>query len=93
MTRLHDTRTAATLLGQRLRSARVARGLSLREAAPLFGVSAMALSKWERGKVRVISKHLRRAAEVYGRKLAWFFFVGERVELELSDVHYYREAL
>lgn len=61
------------LAGARLRQARTRRGLSLRRAAALAGVSASYLSLVERGLAEPSVAFLRRVAAAYGGTLLEFF--------------------
>jgi len=84
------TAEAMQRLGERLKLFRKRAGLSLRDAAPLVGVSAMALSNWERGKVALTSTHLLAAAKAYGCRASAIMYVKPEVRLEM--VHWHREA-
>jgi len=61
------------MLGERLRLARHNAGLSLRELSKRVGVSAQAISKYERGLDIPSSGVLLRLAEVLGVKIEYFF--------------------
>jgi len=78
---------AMVRLGERLKQRRKMCGLSLREAAPLLGVSAMALSNWERGKVGLTSGHLIAAAKAYGCKASALMYVKPTVTLGIIHWH------
>lgn len=54
----------AVALGMALYEERKRRGLSLRQAAPLLGVSPGLLSRWERGWV-VPAKHRKQVIDAY----------------------------
>lgn len=58
--------------GERLKQARVARGLSLRQLAERVGVSPMALSKYENDRVRPSAGVRQRLCEVLGVKPGYF---------------------
>jgi transcriptional regulator with XRE-family HTH domain len=81
------TADAMQRLGERLKLFRKRAGLSLREAAPLVGVSAMALSNWERGKVALTSTHLLAAAKAYGCKVSALMYVKPTVTLTMAHWH------
>ncbi len=81
---------AMVRLGERLKQRRKMCGLSLREAAPLVGVSAMALSNWERGKVALTSTHLIAAGKAYGCKASALMYAKPTVTLEM--VHWHKEG-
>ena len=86
-----ETAACMVRIGEKLKQHRRMKGLSLREAAPLLGISAMALSKWERGQVALTSAHLIRAGEAYGCKATALMGAGPNVEL--SEIHFHkREA-
>ncbi|MEW6424498.1 MAG: XRE family transcriptional regulator [Bacillota bacterium] len=61
------------IIGERLKLARRAAGLSLRELAANVGVTAQALSKYERGLDTPSSGVLLRLAEALGVKVEYFF--------------------
>lgn len=84
-----ETAQTMRILGERLKMFRKRAGLSLREAAPLVGVSAMALSNWERGKVALTSTHLSRAARAYGCKASALMYFKPTVTLTV--VHWHKE--
>ena len=52
-------------VGRRLRSARIAAGLSMAQAAELLGVSYVAVSYWESGERRITVERLVELAGVY----------------------------
>ena len=58
--------------GERLKQARVARGLSLRELAEKVGVSAMSVSKYENDRTRPSPEVRARIAEALGVKPLYF---------------------
>ncbi|GAA5060833.1 helix-turn-helix domain-containing protein [Nocardia callitridis] len=58
------------LLGQRLREARVRRGLTIRDVAPTVGVSVGTWSGIENGRARVTEERLEAAAKVFGVEVA-----------------------
>lgn len=82
--------TAACMvrIGEKLKQRRKMAGLSLREAAPLLGISAVALSNWERGKVGLTSRHLIRAGRAYGCKAAAFMAFLPTVTL--GEIHWHK---
>ncbi|TQE97795.1 MAG: ImmA/IrrE family metallo-endopeptidase [Spiribacter salinus] len=61
------------MLGTRIKQAREAAGLNQRELAAACGVSAMAISKYERGLLVPSSKVLMRLAEALGVRVEYFF--------------------
>lgn len=76
-----------TTVGERLKLYRKRAGLSLREAAPLVGVSAMALSHWERGRTVPDSGRLIAAAKAYGCKPT--ALLDSRPQVTLTMVHWH----
>ena len=78
------------ITGERLKLFRKRAGLSLRQAAPLIGVSAMALSQWENGRTVPTSTRLIAAAKAYGCKATDLMYQPPRVTL--SIVHWHKET-
>ncbi len=72
-------------LGERIKTARVARGLSLRALSEKVGVSAMAISKYERDLDMPSSAVLLRLAQVLGVKVEFFF---RQQNVQLSEPAY-----
>lgn len=60
-----------TLFGAKLRVARAAKDMSLRDVAAKIGVSAMAISKFEDGQTTPKSSNLLALAKLYGVTLDW----------------------
>jgi len=77
------------IVGERLKMFRKRAGLSLRQAAPLIGVSAMAISHWETGRTVPASTRLIAAARAYGCKATDLMYSPPRVTL--SVVHWHKE--
>lgn len=69
------------MIGERIKQARTAAGLSLRELAEKAGVSAMAISKYETGKSTPSSSVLLSLSKALGVPVEYFLRT-ERVELE-----------
>jgi Zn-dependent peptidase ImmA (M78 family)/transcriptional regulator with XRE-family HTH domain len=69
------------MIGERIKQARTAAGLSLRELAEKAGVSAMAISKYETGKSTPSSGVLLSLSKALGVPVEYFLRT-ERVELE-----------
>lgn len=68
-----------TSIGDRLRSARSAKGWSQQELAAHVGVSVAVVSRWERGDTKnPKSEHLTKAAEGLGVSLDWLSTGAER---------------
>lgn len=61
------------MIGNRIKRARIAAGLSQRETAKRAELSAMAISKFERDEVTPASKTLIRLAQVLDTRLEFFF--------------------
>ena len=59
-------------MGERIKQARIAAGLSLRELAERVGVSAMAISKYENGQMSPGSDVLIRLGNAVGVKVGYF---------------------
>lgn len=68
------------MIGERIKQARVAAGLSLRDAAARAELSAMAISKFERGETTPTSTTLLRLAKALDTRTE-FFFRPSRVQL------------
>jgi Zn-dependent peptidase ImmA (M78 family) len=77
------------IIGERLKLARRAAGLSLRELAASAGISAQAISKYERGLDTPSSGVLLRLAEVLGVKIEYFF---RRNKVNLSPPAYRKKS-
>ena len=60
-------------VGERIKWARLARGLSQRRLAALVGLSAMSISKYETGKVLPNSGRLLQLAPALGVKHEYFY--------------------
>lgn len=76
-----------TTVGERLKLYRKRAGLSLRDAAPLVGVSAMALSNWERGRTVPGSDRIIAAATAYGCKPTALLYSKPTVTLTMVHWH------
>lgn len=63
-------------LALRLRQAREIKGLTQQQAAAALGLPRTAVAHLEAGKRGVSTLELARAAELYGRSVAWFFAGG-----------------
>lgn len=61
------------MLGTRIKQGRLAAGLSLRDLAQAVGLSAMAISKYERDQIRPSSETLLRLARALGVRTEYFF--------------------
>ena len=59
-------------LGERFRSVRLVAGMSQQQVADACGVSKMTVSKWERGLVRLTSRHILRFGKETGCNAAYF---------------------
>lgn len=56
-------------LGERIRKARLDRGLTIKALASILGVAANTISRWKLGKVKPIRQSLERVREVLGIEL------------------------
>ncbi|HOY65239.1 MAG TPA: XRE family transcriptional regulator [Candidatus Ozemobacteraceae bacterium] len=77
--------SAKQLVGERLKGARTAQGLSLRDLAGMVGVSAQALSNYERGDVMPGSAMLISLARALRVKIEFFF---RPVTIALADLEF-----
>lgn len=73
------------MLGARVKQARTTAGLSLRDLAEKVGVSAMALSKYERDEINPSSEVLMSLARALNVRVEYFF---RRAQVELADVDF-----
>lgn len=73
------------MLGNRIKQAREAAGLSLRALAEKAGVTAMAISKYEREESTPSSGVLLALAKALGVRTEYFF---RQTEIDLTDVEY-----
>jgi Zn-dependent peptidase ImmA (M78 family)/DNA-binding XRE family transcriptional regulator len=73
------------MLGARIKQARQAAGLSLRELADLVGISAMAISKYERDEIKPSSDVLLRLAKALDVRTEYFF---RQTTIEVEAVEY-----
>jgi len=73
------------MIGERIKQARTAAGLSTRELAEKAGVSAMAISKYERGESAPSSRVLLELAKALGVRIDYFF---RQAQLTLERVSY-----
>ncbi len=73
------------MIGSRIKLARLAAGMSLRALAAQCGVSAMAISKYERGEMTPSSDVLLGLAKALGVRTEFFF---RDQEVELEEVEY-----
>jgi transcriptional regulator with XRE-family HTH domain len=64
---------ADLLIGERLRAARVAEGLSQSTLAGSVGITFQQLQKYENGKNRIAASRLMQFAVTLGRPIEWFF--------------------
>lgn len=73
------------MVGERIKQARLAAGLSQRETAKLAGLSAMAISKFERNLVTPTSKTFARLASVLDTRIEFFFRTDD---IALEEIRY-----
>lgn len=79
-----------TVIGKRIRQARKAAGLSMRELAKKAGISAMAISKYENSQSTPSSGSLAALATVLNLRIEYFF---RRVSVDLSNVRHRKHHL
>ena len=77
------------MIGERIKQARKATGLSLRTLADRAGVTAMAISKYEAGKSTPSSGVLLSLAKALGVRTEYFF---RPVKIELQEVEYRKHS-
>ena len=77
------------MIGERIKQARKAAGLSLRTLADHAGVSAMAISKYETGKSTPSSRVLLSLAKALGVRTEYFL---RPVKVELQEVEYRKHS-
>ncbi|MEC9358754.1 MAG: helix-turn-helix domain-containing protein [Sinimarinibacterium flocculans] len=77
------------MLGERIRQARMAAGLSLRELAERADITAMAISKYERDQMKPSSDVLLRLAKALDVRVEYFF---RNVDVVLEDVDYRKHS-
>jgi len=77
------------MISERIKRARLAAGLSLREAGARAGLSAMAISKFETGAANPTSDSLIRLARALDTRLEFFF---RPVSVELQRPQYRKHA-
>lgn len=77
------------MIGERIKQARKAAGLSLRMLAERAGVTAMAISKYETGKSTPSSGVLLSVANALGVRTEYFF---RPVKVELQEVDYRKHS-
>lgn len=77
------------MIGARIRQARLAAGFALRELAARCGVSAMAISKYERGAISPSSEVLLALSKALGVRIEYFF---REHAVALKEVAYRKHA-
>jgi len=77
------------MLGARIKQARIAAGLSLRDLADKVGISAMAISKYERDEINPSSEVLLSIARALGLRVEYFF---RRAQVDLAEVDFRKHA-
>ena len=73
------------MIGERIKQARKASGLSLRALAVQAGISAMAISKYENGKSTPSSGVLLSLAQALGVRTEYFF---RQISVKLTDINH-----
>ncbi|WP_312226579.1 MULTISPECIES: helix-turn-helix domain-containing protein [Gammaproteobacteria] len=77
------------MLGSRIKQGRLAAGISLRELAQSVGLSAMAISKYERDQIKPSSETLLRLTKALGVRTEYFF---RQPSIELTEVDFRKHA-
>jgi Zn-dependent peptidase ImmA (M78 family)/transcriptional regulator with XRE-family HTH domain len=77
------------MLGSRIKQGRLSAGLSLRDVAEAVGLSAMAISKYERDLIKPSSETLLRLAKAFGVRTEYFF---RQPIVELTDVEFRKRS-
>lgn len=77
------------MIGRRIKQARQSTGLSLRDLAEKAGVSAMAISKYERDESTPSSPVLLALSQALGVRVEYFF---RQIEVELEAVEYRKHS-
>lgn len=80
MTASQTARHLAATVGENIRSARRAAGLTQRELAQRLDVADLQVSRWERGAHRPKDDTLIALAEILSREFSWFFIEHEDQE-------------
>ena len=78
------------MIGERIKQARKAAGLSLRALADRAGVTAMAISKYEAGKSTPSSRVLLELSKALGVRTEYFF---RPVKIELQEIKHRKHSL
>src|SRR3546814_4237056 len=73
------------MLGSRIKQGRLAAGLSMRDLAQAVGLSAMAISKYERGQIKPSSETMLRLGKALGVRTEYFF---RQPCVELNEVNF-----
>ena len=77
------------MIGDRIKQARQAAGLSLRALAEQAGISAMAISKYENNKATPSSRVLLALARALGVRVEYFF---RQAQVQLEEVEYRKHS-
>lgn len=77
------------MLGTRIKQGRLAAGLSLRQLAQDVGLSAMAISKYERDQIRPSSENLLRLARALSVRTEYFF---REARVALTEVDFRKHS-
>ena len=70
-----------TILGDRLREARLHRGFTLEQAADHIGVRLNTVWRYEKGEIQPSEPVLKLCCQIYDKPLPWFFGEDEEPEL------------
>lgn len=69
----HETRHIRTIVGDNVKAAREAAGLTQRQLAERLDIDAMSVSRWERGVVLPSVESVASLAQVLERADGWFY--------------------
>lgn len=73
--------------GERLKRARLLRGLTMQELGDKVGITKQAISKFEKGKIIPSGKTMVKIAEVLNLTLD-YFFKSEDKKAKLTNIHW-----
>ena len=73
------------VVSQRLREARLARGLSQAKVAEALGVSRQAIYNYEKGHHVITPGNLFKLAEFFGRPIEWFYGIEGKETIQVGS--------
>lgn len=79
------------VIGDRLRKARKAAGLTQKQVADYMGVAGPQISYWEQGERQIDISSLSKMADLFGYSLPWF--LGDDAESGTISVSYRADSL